>query len=851
MIGQTVANYRILEPLEHSGQGEVYLAQDTELDRKAVLKFLPEDAGSEPETQERFVREAKSAASLHHPNIVTIYKVGEHSGRPYVAMEYVEGRTLAEMISEGSIAQREAINIAIQICAGVSEAHKNHIVHRNIRPEAILIGHGGRARIADFGFATGAAASSSGARAFQSPERARGEAGDERSDVYSIGVLFNKMNTGDQFTDIVTQAISERPEDRHATVDALGMDLVKMRSRLYGDASKPMPGSRAMKPFIIATLLVLAVAYIIVVKPFNRGAPSDEESTRQIIAVLPFENLGGANDEYFADGITDEITSRVALVQGLGVISRTSARVYKNTDKSVREIGNELNADYIIEGTIRWDRSSGMGRVRITPQLIRVSDDTHVWANTYEREITEIFAVQADIATHIAEALDVTLLENERRALTAAPTENIDAYHAYLQGMKCLDAPDFDRELFESGVLLFERAATLDPAFALAYARLSSMHSRIVHYGYDRTDQRQKTAKAAVDRAFSLQPDLPEAHLALGYYYYWVHRDYDLALVSLETARELNPNSSEILQATAYVKRRQGNLVECAELLERDLGLSPLDATAAVALGETYGTLRRYSDGERSLKHGISLAPDNYYPYTELALLYLRWRGDTAAARATLDQMPSEANSESHRARFLVELLNRNYTAALRYIDTCPDRVLEAAAFFVPAPLLEGETFQLMGDTTRAAKAFEESRMILENKLAEAPDDYRVHSALGITYAGLGRAQDAVRHGERAVELYPVSRDALEAPLLIMDLALTYTMVGKHDEALERLDYVLSIPSILSAPWIEKDPRWDPLRQHPQFASLSRNRGSSRRSSSRGSTPNKAGLAPGFGKERR
>jgi serine/threonine-protein kinase len=247
-----------------------------------------------------------------------------------------------------------------------------------------------------------------------------------------------------------------------------------------------------------------------------------------------------------------------------------------------------------------------------------------------------------------------------------------------------------------------------------------------------------------------------------------------------------------------------------------------MDALARVSLGETYGTLRRYAVAERALVEGITLAPDNAYPYTELALLYLRWRGDVAAAREALERTPAVTSSEACRVGFFIELLDRNYAAALDRLNACPEPVLEAAVFYLPVPLLKGLTYQAMNEPEDASKVFEAARAVLVDKLAENPDDYRVHSALGITYAGLGWREDAVRHGERAVELYPVSRDALAAPVLIIDLALTYAMVGEYDAALERLDYVLSIPSILSAPWLAKDPRWDSLRSHDGFESLLR-----------------------------
>ena len=388
--------------------------------------------------------------------------------------------------------------------------------------------------------------------------------------------------------------------------------------------------------------------------------------------------------------------------------------------------------------------------------------------------------------------------------------------------MEQLNKPGYSREAFDLGVQMFERATALDPDFALAWARLSSMNARIFHYGFDRSDLRLELAREAADRSLELQPDLAEAHLALAQYEYWCRQDYARALASLDVARKLNPNISEIWLTIAYVKRRQGDFDAAIELFERDRRLSPLDSNGSIGLGETFGTLRRYAEGERAFRHAIALAPDDAYPFTELALLYLRWRGDTAAARATLEEMPPVAGTEACRVGFLVELLDRRYDAALEWLDTCPSDLIEAGIFATPTALLRGMTLRAMREPERARRAFERSRAALEEMLARAPGDHRVHAALGLTCAGLGRSEEAVRHGRRAVELYPRSRDALQAPSLGIDLALIYTMVGDNEAALAQLDAVLSIPSILSVPWLEKDPLWDPLRDNPGFAKLLR-----------------------------
>jgi TolB-like protein/Flp pilus assembly protein TadD len=571
---------------------------------------------------------------------------------------------------------------------------------------------------------------------------------------------------------------------------------------------------------VAAAAAVTVMAVLAAVFLARRGEAPVTEVQAPTIAVLPFENQGTVDDEFFVDGVTDEIIARLSNISGLGVISRRSAMHYKETDKTIGEIARELKVNYVLEGTVRWDRSASPERVRITPQLIRVSDDTNIWASTYERDMTDIFALQTDIATQVAKALDVTLMDRERQALASRPTQNMEAYQAFLRGVEQLDAADFSRESFELGVRMFERAVALDPGFALAYARLSEMHARMIHYGYDRSPERLSWAKAAVNRAFELDPELPEAWLALGYYYYWGRRDYDQALVALDTAQEHAPANEDIAIARAYVLRRQGDLRTCAAILERELERSPLDALATVALGETYSTLRRYEEAAAAFERAIELVPDEVYPYTELALVHLRWHGDHEAARQTLARVPTAPNAEFFRVGYLVDIFARDYPAAARSLRAYPEPVIEANAFYRPITLLEGMARQLEGQDGEALAAYRSARVQLEQKLAETPDDFRAHASLGLALAGLGLADQAVQHGERAVALYPLTRDALEAPVLINDLALVLTMTGDLEAALRRLDEVLSIPSIISVEWLRHDPRWAPLRENDGFEEL-------------------------------
>ncbi len=864
MIGETIGRYRILRKLGAGGMGEVYLAEDRELDRQVALKFLSPHLTGDHEGTLRFEREARAAASLDHPNIVTVYEVGAHEGRAFIAMAYVPGQSLAEAILGGELTTDQALDITLQICAGLSRAHQAGIVHRDIKPGNVAVGEDGHVRILDFGLAKQAELTmvtqqdaTVGTLRYMSPEQARGAAVDARTDLFSVGAMLYEMITGRRAFDgehaaaihhaiasidppplarfasgvepeverIVRKLLAKDPDLRYQTAADVMADLRALRSDSMMSAAvsaawSPAPQTRRSTTVIAAVAALVALTAVAAVILGVRSAAPPAESERPMLAVLPFANLGVAEDQYFADGVTEEIIARLANLGDLGVISRRSTMHYRNTSLSIAEIAAQLGVDYVLEGTIRWDRSGPTDRVRITPQLVRVADDTNLWASNFERELTGIFALQSEIATQVAAALDVTLADRERRALTNQPTGDVDAYQAFLRGAEHLDDPDFSREGFALGVRMFERAVELDPGFALAHARLAELHSRVIHYGYDRSAARLRLAREALDRAFALDPDLPEAWLALGYYHYWGRRDHAAALDALQQARQRAPGDHDVALARAYVLRRQGDLAGAAAIIERELDHSPLDAVATVALGETYGTLRRYDDAARALQRSIDLAPDNAYPYTELALVHLRWHGDVAAARRALARMPAASNTEFCRVGYLTELFARDHAAALARLQACPDTALEANAFYRPVALLAGMAHWLQGDQRRAQVEFAAAREQLETKLAGAPDDFRAHAALGLALAGLGRDADAIRHGQRAVALYPLSRDALEAPVLVVDLALIHAMLGDAEAAATQLESVLAIPSIVSTAWLRHDPRWDRVRDQAPFVAL-------------------------------
>jgi serine/threonine-protein kinase len=574
---------------------------------------------------------------------------------------------------------------------------------------------------------------------------------------------------------------------------------------------------------IVSAVAVGIILFVIISKffPEQQTQPSAKEIR---LVVLPFENLGSTEDEYFADGITDAITARLAVIHGLGVISRQSAIQYKKREKNTQQIAKELRVDYILEGTVKRERPSDpTSKVRIIPQLIKASDDTHVWSDIYDNDMSEVFRVQSDLAEQVAQALDITLLEPERRALKSRPTENMEAYDYYLRGNEY-----FPRSMLENDLRIalgmYEKAVELDPTFALAYACLSDVHASMYWFYYDRSDARRAMAKQAVDRAFQLNPNLPEAHLALGHYYYHGHLDYDHALEQFAIARKSQPNNSKLLSFIGFVQRRQGKFEEALANIKRASELDPRSGNSAEEVGETYMLLRNYPEAERYFNRAISLSPDVPLAYNFKAWIYVLWEGSTEKARAVLEEALQNIVSVEDQfiilRSFLLNMFDGNYQEALERLSSCKLEAFNTQFFFIPKVQLYAQINGLMGNQQLEQTYYESARSILESKIEERPKDARLHSSLGIAYAGLGRKEDAIREGKLGVKLLPVSKEAYRGLYRVQALAKIYVMVGEFDEAIDQLEFLLSRPGEMSIPLLRLDPAWDPLRDHSRFMKL-------------------------------
>jgi TolB-like protein/Tfp pilus assembly protein PilF len=550
-----------------------------------------------------------------------------------------------------------------------------------------------------------------------------------------------------------------------------------------------------------------------------RSGATTVSKARPMIVVLPFENLGPAEDEYFAEGISEEITSRLSTVGELGVISRTTASQYDRGGKTMRQVGRDLGVDYVIEGTVRWARSStGPSRVRITPQLVRVADDTNLWTERYDRVMEDIFEIQSDIAEKVAEHMGVTLLDSEREALGARPTENLEAYEAYLKGKAAMYG--FSEDAFKAAIAAYERATELDPGFLEAYVGLVASHSRMYFLNYDRTENRKALAKRALDGVFAAGPESPQFHLAVGYYHYHIDRDYETADKAFAVALEANPNNAEVLAARGYLQRRQGRWDSAVANLDRAMVLDPTNGQDMWNHATSYVCLGKYDKAHALFERSQELLPEEGLIYYFKAMNYRNWTGSTDDMRRALADMPLDGNPWYHAIWYWTEVYSGKFARALEIIEEVDHDIIDTVPTFQPKFFLKGVARRLMGDKDRAAENFDAARVLLEAVRKADEDRGPLHSCLAICYAALGRESDSIDAMEKAKDIYPMAVDAITSPFIEEQAAWAYTYLGHREKAIASIDAVLSVPSVFSIRAFEINPIYDPLRDHPEYKEL-------------------------------
>ncbi len=582
-------------------------------------------------------------------------------------------------------------------------------------------------------------------------------------------------------------------------------------------ATPAPPGTHRRRNVIALIAIGLAISAVAGFFLFPRASGRIVEKS---IAVLPFQSLSDEKENaYFADGIQDDILTNLSKIGDLKVISRMSVMAYRGDAlRNAREIGKALGVATLLEGSVR----RAGNRVRVSVQLINANNDEHIWAEDYDRDLTDVFAIQTDLAQKIASSLQAKLSPNEKERLDRPPTQNPDAYLLFLQAHDYATRMDLFHQTSSKAVPLFEQAIKLDPNFALAFAGLSMAESWIYHSS-DPVPTRREKARLNALEALRLQPDLPEGHLALGFSYYYGDRDYERALTEFETARQGLPNEAQAYLAIGAIQRRQGKWTESIANLEKAASLDPKNVSILTNLASNYMALRNFEAAEKITDRAIAIAPQSLETLVLKGYLALAWKGDLSVTEKEFSSMPAETdpNGLMTWARYWILTLQRKFPEALAVVEKFPGETLITDTT-APSPkaFLEGRIHLFQGDKPTSQIEFEQARVVSEKLLREAPEDPARHAQHGLILAALGRKQEAIAEGKCAVQLLPESRDAFDGPRCTAALAQIYAWTGESDEALRLIDHLLGIPNGLAISTLKLDPGWDPLRKDPRFQAL-------------------------------
>ena len=863
-----LGDYELLEEVGRGGQGVVFRARQKSLNRIVALKVIGLGQWATKAHLRRFRLEAEAAASLDHPCIVPIYEVGERDGQCYFSMKFVESGQLDEMVKHTALSIRQAAELMAKVARTVHYAHEHGILHRDIKPGNILLDTKGEPHLTDFGLARLIESESTvtrtlevlGTPSYMAPEQAAGNNAKLTSatDVYGLGaVLYQLLTSHPPFaggttyetikllleteprpprlwnpkvnrdlSTICLKCLDKDPPRRYSSALALAEDLERWlrhepiqarRTGVFSRGKKWLQRNPTAAAMAVLSVALIAAVGVIVWKSdlFHRPAAAG-------IAVLPFENLSNdREDAFFADGVQDDLLTKLAKIAALKVISRASVMGYRN-QHNTRQIADELGISYVLEGSVR---KTGAW-LHINAQLIDARTDAHVWAEEYDRDLKDTFAIQSEIAQKVAARLHVKISPAERQAIERPPTADLTAFDLYSRAKNPVLA--WNSSNTEKGYLLqaanlLDQAVAHDPTFVQAYCQLAWVHDHLYFYRFDRTSERLALAKAAIEAAFRLRPDGGETHLARAQHLYEGYLDYDGALAELAIAHQSLPNDARLFALNGYIERHRpgGNQEEALRYFERAIELDPRNSLLLRQIAFSYDYLRRYREEEGIVDRELAIRPNDAYLKVSRAFVELDWKADTRPLHQCIDSIRATnplAIPDIANTWLTCALAERDASAAANALAARGERSFGNDVVKYSPPFVEGLIAQLKQDDAKARAAFTLARAEEEKLVGAHPEDPGSLCVLGLIDSALGRKEEALREGRRAVELLPVEKDVPNGTRMIMGLARIAASVGDRALACEQLSRAIRLPSgAVSYGQLKLLPWWDPLRGDPCF----------------------------------
>ena len=877
-----LGDYELLEEVGRGGQGVVFRARQKSLNRIVALKVIGLGQWATKAHLKRFRLEAEAAASLDHACIVPIYEVGERDGQCYFSMKFVEGGQLDEVVKDAPMSIRQAVGLIAKVARTVHYAHEHGILHRDIKPGNILLDTKGEPHLTDFGLARLVESESTvtrtlevlGTPSYMAPEQARGspikgaavfsppkDARLTRAvDVYGLGaVLYQLLTSHPPFaggttyetikllleteprkprlwnskvdrdlSTICLKCLEKDPQRRYSSALALAEDLERWlkhepiqarRTGMLARGKKWLQRNPTAAGIAVLSLALIAAVGVIVWKTelFRRQPTAG-------IAVLPFENLSNdREDASFADGVQDDLLTKLAKIADLKVISRTSVMGYRGK-QNTHQIGDELGVSHVLEGSVK---KTGAW-LHINAQLIDTRTDSHVWAEGYDRDLKDMFAVQSEIAQKVAQQLHAKVSPAEKLAIERPPTTDLTAFELYSRARSLSLTGSFSSSekanLLKAADLL-NHAVADDPTFFQAYCQLAWVHDELYNFRFDRTPERLALAEAAIDSAFRLRPDAGEAHLVRAGHLYRGYRDYDRALAELDTAYHTLPNDARLFELKGYIERRRpgGKQGEALSNLERAIDLDPRNFFMLQQTALNYDYLRRYREEAAIFDRALAIEPNDVETKVARAEVEFDWKADTRPLRQLIDELRAKnpGAMQSVADSWLVcALAERNTSAAANALTALGEDGVDNGVVKYGPLLVKGLIARMSGDDDKARVAFTAARTEQERVLRADPNDAGAICILGLIDAALGRKEEALREGRRAVELVPAEKDATNGGRMIAWFARIAAWVGDDALACEQLARATRLPVGLSYGQLKLMPWWDPLRGDPCFEKI-------------------------------